>query len=551
MSRKSVNGPQMSQQPSPSRPQCWECRRRRHVCDGMQPVCAKCQTARIVCPGYADKRPLTWVTPGQAMSRPRKAKPSSKRNTAQKSCNDIRDRGRLPIRAAPSTSQSPGTGTESDSHTEELDLPAPVELRPEVCDIIDAMLYYNSHIYPDLIRHQLGPNSFVIPLTIVENCPPAITHTLVSITISHRILQVAEDPASDQAVKPLWTRLYRHRDIAVRVINKLVADEKTRKDIATVVSVYTLLFAMLQQSFKPCWRTHVDGLMSLVRLWGSLSAIIQAVPGMELSMMALCIVSVLANTTSPRDNQLQVASTEEILSLSQTYYTETFFPSIPMPPALFAELVLINALRAEAPSDTATAEAELILSRIESFDPQTWSATRPAAEREDPTLQADWLLIATLFHAAVALYAILSLQSSGALPCSSASSSASSYSPSPSPSTSQQSPETKRLESELEIQLELSRARHARQLFALLESGMSAPRVRKRMTWPLLVAGVEAASRGASWEVQRYIGACLSEMGRDQGSAAPGLARRVLERFCLGGGSRWDECFAEPFALVM
>jgi hypothetical protein len=87
----------------------------------------------------------------------------------------------------------------------------------------------------------------------VENCPPAITHTLVSITISHRILQMAEDPASDQLVKPLWTRLYRHRDIAVRVINKLVADEETRKDIATIASVYTLLFAMVRNAAPPAY----------------------------------------------------------------------------------------------------------------------------------------------------------------------------------------------------------------------------------------------------------------------------------------------------------
>jgi vacuolar-type H+-ATPase catalytic subunit A/Vma1 len=98
-------------------------------------------------------------------------------------------------------------------------------------------------------------------------------------------------------------------------------------------------------------------------------------------------------------------------------------------------------------------------------------------------------------------------------------------------------------------ELELSRARHARKLFALLEQAMATPRVRKRMTWPLVVAGVEAARAGR--EVQRYIAERLKEMSRDQGSAAPLVARGVLERFWAGGGGRWDECFREPLAFVM
>ncbi|RFU78154.1 hypothetical protein TARUN_4086 [Trichoderma arundinaceum] len=44
--------------------QCWECLRRRLACDGCHPVCDCCRSAGIVCPGYEDRRPLTWVTPG-------------------------------------------------------------------------------------------------------------------------------------------------------------------------------------------------------------------------------------------------------------------------------------------------------------------------------------------------------------------------------------------------------------------------------------------------------------------------------------------------------
>jgi hypothetical protein len=127
-------------------------------------------------------------------------------------------------------------------------------------------------------------------------------------------------------------------------------------------------------------------------------------------------------------------------------------------------------------------------------------------------------LISGVFHAAVALYAIMSLQSSGALPRASPA-------------------------------LGLSRARHARHLFALLEDAMASPRVSKRMTWPLVIAGVEAARAGR--EVQRYIGECLLAMSRDQGSAPPLVAKAALERFWFLGGGDWGVCFVEPLGLVL
>lgn len=88
-----------------------------------------------------------------------------------------------------------------------------------------------------------------MPLVLVEGIPPSITHTLVSVVVSHRIMQMTEDPASDQLVKPMWNRLYRHRDIAVREIAQLVASEKKRKSRVTLVAVYTLFFAMVRNKF--------------------------------------------------------------------------------------------------------------------------------------------------------------------------------------------------------------------------------------------------------------------------------------------------------------
>lgn len=57
------------------RRQCWECLRRRLVCDSAAPVCNKCKAAGVVCPGYDDKKPLKWLAPGTVLSRPRRRAP--------------------------------------------------------------------------------------------------------------------------------------------------------------------------------------------------------------------------------------------------------------------------------------------------------------------------------------------------------------------------------------------------------------------------------------------------------------------------------------------
>jgi hypothetical protein len=49
--------------------QCWECRRRRLVCDSIRPRCRKCQVRGVDCPGYDGKKPLKWLQPQQVNSK--------------------------------------------------------------------------------------------------------------------------------------------------------------------------------------------------------------------------------------------------------------------------------------------------------------------------------------------------------------------------------------------------------------------------------------------------------------------------------------------------
>jgi hypothetical protein len=52
--------------------QCWECLKRRLVCDHTLPHCTKCQKAGKECPGYDEQKPLQWIQPGKVTSRRRK-----------------------------------------------------------------------------------------------------------------------------------------------------------------------------------------------------------------------------------------------------------------------------------------------------------------------------------------------------------------------------------------------------------------------------------------------------------------------------------------------
>lgn len=52
--------------------QCWECQKRRLVCDLTLPSCTKCIKAGKTCPGYNEQKPLRWNQTGQVTSKQKK-----------------------------------------------------------------------------------------------------------------------------------------------------------------------------------------------------------------------------------------------------------------------------------------------------------------------------------------------------------------------------------------------------------------------------------------------------------------------------------------------
>lgn len=68
---------------TPPKRQCWECLRRRLVCDFTLPSCKKCQKAGKTCPGYDPQKPLQWLAPGKVTSRRRNKGPASSKGKAK------------------------------------------------------------------------------------------------------------------------------------------------------------------------------------------------------------------------------------------------------------------------------------------------------------------------------------------------------------------------------------------------------------------------------------------------------------------------------------
>jgi hypothetical protein len=69
---------QTTSQLGTSHRRCWECVRRRRVCDLTQPECTKCKQAGLVCSGYGEFKPVTWLPVGKVKSKvPVRRKPNN------------------------------------------------------------------------------------------------------------------------------------------------------------------------------------------------------------------------------------------------------------------------------------------------------------------------------------------------------------------------------------------------------------------------------------------------------------------------------------------
>ncbi|OTA00838.1 hypothetical protein A9Z42_0011230 [Trichoderma parareesei] len=332
--------------------ECWECLRRYLACDGRRPVCECCRSAGIVCPGYEDRRPLTWVTPGnitvtrvrrakttsaaaptstafkkrRCRARPRLPSPASeegvpKANPGATTAASSRDDGRAtededdPDEAssgdqnddggtvedneeggvddgegttcsdqqqqstalAATTPQTPTISRAVVPHRRKSIIPTirqsvscvPISLQPDEFELMEAVEYYNHHIFPVISSNQIIPNAYArrFDKARVAELNPSNRHALISISIGFRILAVAQihrlsinprvvGPASD-----LWASFFRHVGLSMAALTDEIRQHPKRYLANIFRSIHLIASSELFLLNSPHWRAHLSGFM--------------------------------------------------------------------------------------------------------------------------------------------------------------------------------------------------------------------------------------------------------------------------------------------------
>lgn len=125
----------------PEKRRCWECQRRRLVCDSVKPVCNKCRASGIVCPGYDDRKPLTWLAPGKITCRTRRKGRGVDKDTGAKKDTKAKTKPKP---------KRPGEPEDSEAFIRSKnkyggELVFHSALRTDICDVFEAVQYCKLH----------------------------------------------------------------------------------------------------------------------------------------------------------------------------------------------------------------------------------------------------------------------------------------------------------------------------------------------------------------------------------------------------------------------
>ncbi|KAI8724138.1 Zn(2)-C6 fungal-type domain-containing protein [Fusarium sp. LHS14.1] len=488
---------------------CWECLKRRLVCDLGRPGCQKCQSRDTECPGY-DKKPLKWLHPGQTRSKGRRAKNES--NVIQLALKDT----------------------------------------TEATTLFEAIEYYNVHICPDLVANGSGATTkspFIIPLANAPYAPATIRHCLVSSALAHRILQSEQGFEEDRAI--LASRLQTYRGAAIRHLacgvkhGSEVGWNKTSgregRD-ATLASMLVFLFAELQQSFSPNWRQHSDAAHTLIELFGGTAQLIQEWPWFNHLFRYFILIDIMGTVTAPAPEVERTNRQLEYIGLLPSMYGVGLWTSLPCPPELLADIILVNHMRATATDDPLFAQHQHssaidLLERIMVFSVDDWAASinpYPQPKTSDKTViqrQTEllgWQRVAYIYQSAVALYCISSLL------------------------TPDYNSNNIQAASGIDVSSRQSSCRKA--LLQDLRDVALDPKseLRKYLMWPTVIAGIELDADDETSKA--FILDELAWASKMFGTASLLVAQDLLKRIWGSGktGTRnWDDLFDRPYAFVM
>ncbi|XPS68897.1 hypothetical protein M3J09_001176 [Ascochyta lentis] len=608
---------------------CWECLKRRLVCDHTLPHCKKCKKASKECPGYDEQKPLQWVEPGKVTSRRRKkdsppkvytiglrkqepiasAVPSlatvsdgdsEKSDSSDTIAADDVSVLELPIFDEPQITQEAvdiykcylaysllqeekvkwWNKLSTEEHTEHItlmatkhaggcdvaarivqiggqknlkavvergqyweaalllqserqplerlrrllwvmetqDLPSYEHLSNETCEVVQAVNYFNTRIYPDVKEtDSLAPNAAVIhfPVWALHVLPPAMHHTLVCLGLNHFIHSL---PAGVDRVTIASHRskIYKYRGHAIRSLSETVAKEKTRSSDLTISSILMFMAMEVQNSSSGDWRSHANGMKRLIDMRGGFATLIREAPYLTSALVIYVLIVTFSNSLGPAPEHINITEPldEHIQEVQKVY--SLVFPYVLCPPSLFIEIIRINRLRQEITASPFENESQNslqaldILARIGSFAPEDWA--QPGEHHYE------WLLIGTIYQSAIALYCTMSLQAVAVLP--------------------------------ITLEMETMRTIHGKLLLESLKTAAQTRQLRKFLLFPLSVLGVEAGYH-SNQSTRYWIEQQLEKNSRLLGTSSPLKARAVLRRYWQKGEPGWNECFDRPYVFVL
>ncbi|KAF3760870.1 C6 zinc finger domain protein [Cryphonectria parasitica EP155] len=482
---------------------CWECLRRQVACDATHPICNTCIKNGVVCPGYEDQRPLRWLAPGTVKSRT----------------------GRKPKRPNVSTKQQPKETQGGVEGGSSLSL---VVLTTELDPIVEAVKFWNEVALPEYRAiGELAPNPWLtsVPMDTIRLLPTPIVETVVFMAIGYRISQFPE--AADRSeTAVLRTRMYHHRGRAVKTISLALSNDKLRDTDYALAIVLMLLFGESRQCASSTWAHHFEGACKMIALRGGLLTFADNL-SLRPVLEYFLIIGVMANTISPASRQLAMTRKSSNVDTIAKFYGDDLFPVLFCPPELFLEVIRINDLRARAcalgvadlPDLIPTANE--ILDRILSFQSQSWADVHKGSSVDGRDHSATWILLASVYQSAIALYCVSSLQSLSVLPYS--------------------------------TDLENLRSEHREILGSSLAVALRSPQLKFWMMWPVVVAGLEAGPSDTyrdGGNVCEFVSRELRTMAKYLGTPLPLVARDRLQAFWGRPDRGWDDCFEQPFAFV-
>ncbi|KAK0616646.1 fungal-specific transcription factor domain-containing protein [Immersiella caudata] len=505
--------------------QCWECHRRRLVCDSARPQCRKCQTKGLDCPGYDSSKPVRWVPMQSARS---KIQPPRAEKDQQIGEN-------IAARAV---------------------IPPSLKADQEMTELFEGVEYYNLQICSDLMangfRGQQSP--FFMPLEAILLCPKGPLKSLVSVALCHRLLQSPDRPSTDKAA--LITKMHQYAGESIKALAAWLAEPENHTSDATLACVVSLMMAEIQYGYSSGWQQHIDGAAAMINMSGGIGSSVFARPSIRHLLRYYAIVDVFRCTTSPNPQLDATRQQLELVNIMPILYGNGLDTCVPCPPDLFVQVIRINHLRAQLGSTTTSSKADRlsatldILRNIKTNAVDQWAAeiafssglplSRSGSSERKPGFGA-WLSMAKIFRCAAAAYCISSLfpdavSSGGAVNSDS----------------DEQCPDDTGPRGAARDGLADARRIFLATLLSQLRSIATVSQLRKFVLWPLVVMGIHVGSDDEM--TQKFVLEELSWISRAVGIAAPLVAREFLQRRVWPlelGERKWADLFDKPYLFAL